>query len=511
MGSHLIDRIFIKENLSFDKIELNFTNGLNVFTGISGSGKSVLFRAILSIFGFSEAIAKTAEADVCMDFNMSDFGIENEAINTFKFSKDKTLRYFINSQSISKKNLNLICSQNIKFLSTKDDSEFENSNMLLAVDKIVAKKQKNFDEILANFKIKFGEFMSVKKNLEEIKNQESKIEELKEFAKFEIDKIEKISPKIGEFDELMEIKKRLSKRDKINELWGKAEQIFDIENAVLEALRISDIDSAFFENALNELRIAKESLNLDELDELDIEQILDRIEILSGLNHRYGGEKEALEILSKRKIELEKYEKIEFEKDEAQKKFDILNKEICKISDEISTLRKNSLKDFEKFVNNYLKDLYMNEISFSLIEKKLENDGKDEIVLNINGALLKNLSSGELNRLKLAFIAVNADLTSSGKGVIFLDEIDSNLSGKEAMSIAEILTKISKFYQIFAISHQPQLSSKAASHFLVEKIGEKSFVKEIKQDEKITELARMISGEKITNEAVEFARTLSKN
>ena len=91
---------------------------------------------------------------------------------------------------------------------------------------------------------------------------------------------------------------------------------------------------------------------------------------------------------------------------------------------------------------------------------------------------------------------------------MILDEIDSNLSGKEAMSIANVLVKISKFYQIFAISHQPQLSSKAAAHFLVSKEGGVSSVKKLSEEEKITELARMISGKTITAEALEFAKKL---
>ena len=91
---------------------------------------------------------------------------------------------------------------------------------------------------------------------------------------------------------------------------------------------------------------------------------------------------------------------------------------------------------------------------------------------------------------------------------MILDEIDSNLSGKEAMSIANVLVKISKFYQIFAISHQPQLSSKAAVHFLVSKEGDVSSVRQLSEEEKITELARMISGKTITAEALEFAKKL---
>ena len=141
-------------------------------------------------------------------------------------------------------------------------------------------------------------------------------------------------------------------------------------------------------------------------------------------------------------------------------------------------------------------------------EKEIDSLGMDEISFEISNTLLKNLSSGEFNRLRLAFIGANIDITGFANGVLILDEIDANLSGKEAMSIANVLLKISKFYQIFAISHLPQLSSKADSHFLVSKINGISNVKKLNEDEKITELARMISGEKITKEALEFAKRL---
>ena len=135
------------------------------------------------------------------------------------------------------------------------------------------------------------------------------MEELKEFASFEINKIESVSPKIGEFDELMELKKRLSKKDKILEAWNRAEQIFNFEQAVTDALNISDIDSGFFEEAMNELRVARENLNMDELEDVDIEGVLDRIEAINSLVRRYGGEEEALQTLKTRKAELARYEK----------------------------------------------------------------------------------------------------------------------------------------------------------------------------------------------------------
>ena len=150
----------------------------------------------------------------------------------------------------------------------------------------------------------------------------------------------------------------------------------------------------------------------------------------------------------------------------------------------------------------------MSEISLKINSKTLDAAGRDEVNLSLNDTALKNLSSGELNRLRLAFIASESKITGGGEGVIILDEIDANLSGKEAMSIANVLLNLAKFYQIFAISHQPQLSSKASSHFLVEKQGETSNVRELKGEERVSELARMISGERITEEAINFARQL---
>ncbi len=93
-------------------------------------------------------------------------------------------------------------------------------------------------------------------------------------------------------------------------------------------------------------------------------------------------------------------------------------------------------------------------------------------------------------------------------GVLFLDEIDANLSGKESSAIATVLTQLAKSYQIFAISHQPQLTSSANQHFLVDKINQKSKVKVLNKEERINEISRMISGEDITKEALEFAKNL---
>lgn len=505
----MIERILIKNHLSFNEVELNFKKGLSVFTGVSGAGKSILMGAIMSVFGLSDSDAKLIEADVDFKFNMGEFGIENESPNSFKMLKQNSTRYFINSQSISKKSLSLIANEHIKYLSAKQINEFENERFLTLLDTL-AKDEKHIKN-LQNLKDINAEFKRIKSELDKIEDEEKRIEELKEFAKFEIEKIQNINPKVGEFDELMQVKKRLSKKDKIEQAWQKAQRVFECEHSVIEALNISEIDSSFFEDAMNSLRIAKDNLNMDELDDINIEYILDRIETLNSMLKRYGSEEEAISVLQKRKIELERYENISFQKHELQTKFKEINSTQNKISLEISNTRSSVLNELESIINGYLAELYMQNINLKMQSKDIDELGGDSVILSLNNTALNKLSSGEINRLRLAFIATQSDITSCGNGVIILDEIDANLSGKEAMSIANVLNKIAKFYQIFAISHQPQLSSKATSHFLVEKVADQSIVKELNKDERVYELARMISGEHISKEAIEFAKELLKS
>ncbi|EAH9297389.1 DNA recombination protein RecN, partial [Campylobacter jejuni] len=347
--------------------------------------------------------------------------------------------------------------------------------------------------------------------LNAILEEEKKVEELKELARAQIEKISSINPKIGEYEELLILKKKLSKKDKLEEAWSKAERIFELEKVVIEALNLSEVDASFFSECLNELRVICENQKMEDLD-FDVEALLDRIENLSYLIKRYESIENALEVLKQKKYELEHYENLSFEKKELEKKFQELKQKLEEKAQILTQTRKKNLKKLEKCLNNYLKDLYMKDASLTLKEnEKISILGKDEIMLDINLAHLKNLSSGELNRLRLAFIATECNILNAGKGILFLDEIDANLSGKEAMSIAKVLEELSKFYQIFAISHLPQLSSKAHNHFLVEKNGEESKVKKLDQEERIKELARMVSGELVSDEAIEFAKTLFKN
>lgn len=504
----MISRILMKENLGFKEANLELSEGLTVFSGLSGAGKSVLFKGILAAFGFGESEAKFVELELDDKLDLESFGIESENENVFKILKEKSTKYFINNQSIAKKSLQSLSKSFIKYLSVKDNNEFSNEKFLTLLDALESAKNPKFNETKEKFEQIFKEYNENSLKLNRILEEERRIEELKELTQTHIEKISKINPKSGEYEELLKLKKRLSKRDKIEEAWNKVGGIFEYEKAVLDALNLSEVDANFFSECFNELRIIAENQKMEELD-FDIEALLDRISDLSYLIKRYESIEGALETLELKKKELEHYENLSFEKKELELLNRDLKEKLEKKAHILSEARVRNLGVLEDFLNDYLAKLYMKNLKLDCVQNdEINLFGKDEIKLSVSETKLKNLSSGELNRLRLAFIATECKILNSGRGIIFLDEIDANLSGKEAMSIAKVLDELSNFYQIFAISHLPQLSSKAHNHFLVEKNGKQSYVKKLEKEERIKELARMVSGEQISDEALQFARTL---
>jgi len=506
----MIERFYVKDYLSFKESELNIDSGLIVFTGPSGSGKSILMNSILSSLGASSCDASLCESCVTWDISDDKICLTNEDINIFKSIKKDKSRYFINNQSISKKSINKITSNYLRHLSLKDFSDFENENLLAILDNRIEKKAKGILKLKQEYQDTFSEYKIAKNELEKIKEEEKKIVELKEFTTFEIKKIEDINPKISEDDELLEIKKELSKKEKVLEKLEFANKIFEYEHQVFSLLEDLDTDSSFFNDSMNELRAVLDNTQtkFSALDEIDIEDVLNRLEEISGLKRRYGSIEEALEYKEQKKLELIKYENIEFSKTKLEDKVKKLNNKIKTLADKITILRTKSLKKFELDLNSYLKELYLRDAEMALEVGEYNKVGKDILSLKLNSIELQKVSTGEFNRLRLAILALKSEFMSKNGGILMLDEIDANLSGEESMSVAKVLRKLSKYFQIFVISHQPQLTSMGNQHFLIYKDKNISKVKELTTDERIDEIARIISGENVSNEAKQFAKEL---
>ena len=506
----MIERFYLKDYLSFKETELNLENGLVVFTGPSGSGKSILMESILASVGGCSCDAALCESSVTWEIDEESCGIENGEINVFKHIKKEKSRYFINNQSLSRKSISSVASKYLRHLSLKDFSDFENANLLSILDERVEAKKKGIHTLKEKFKDVYTEFTWVDHELKIIEDEEKKIVELKEFAAFEIKKIEDINPKEGEDEELLTIKKELSKKEKILESIEEASGIFNYEHLVSGALESLDIESSFFDDAMNELRAIFDGAQerFDALEDVDVEEVLNRIEELSGLKRRYGSIEEAIEYKEQKKQELAKYENIEIEKHDLQQKYERLSKEVQELADELSKLREAELKSFESDLNVYLNNLYLRDAKITMKKTSYMKLGQDELTIELNSTKLEKISTGEFNRLRLAILALKSEHMSKNGGVLMLDEIDANLSGEESMSVAKVLKQLSKHFQIFVISHQPQLTSMGDQHFLVYKDGNISKTKELNFKQRVDEIARIISGENISNEAKKFAKEL---
>ena len=509
----MIERLYLKNNLSFEEIDLEFKNGLIVFTGASGAGKSVLFEAILALFGLKEARAEIAEISIDKALDLDEFGIESEEINVFKQTKKDKIRYFINSQSVSKKSINDIASKFIKFLSLKDFSDFENSSLLSSLDSFVSTQNSKYKTILEEFRELYYKQISLEKELKKIEEDEQKIEELKEFATFEIKKIEAINPTIDEYEELVVLKSCISKKDKIMESLTKAEPIFLHEDSVIHTLELIGKDSTMFVEVMNDIRaiFEDEKMRLESIDEDNIETVLDRIEAITALVKKYGSIEECLEHLNLKRQELERYDNISFEKSQVAKNLEKVKKEVNTLSSVISQERKKASKEFTKKANNYIKDLHLKNLEIDIQPSKLSALGVDEVVISLNGTHLNDISSGEFNRVRLAMIATKSEITTEETGILVLDEIDANLSGVESESVAKVLKFLSNYYQIFSISHQPQLTSVALQHFVVSKEDKVSKIVEVSGEARVQEIARMISGANISEDAYKFAKGLLRD
>jgi DNA repair protein RecN (Recombination protein N) len=207
MGCMLINRFYLKDHLSFKQIDLEFEKGLVVFTGPSGAGKSVLMGSILSLFGFGESKASLAEVSILdNELEIQEYDIQKDDEIVIKQLGGAKTRYLLNNQTISKKNLKHIGTKLAAYLHHKDTSDFDNNSLLNVLDFLCSTNITNHKQLLGEFYENMQKFKEMQKELDKVLQNEKDIDDLKEFAKFEIEKIKAIDPKIEEYDELKSIK-----------------------------------------------------------------------------------------------------------------------------------------------------------------------------------------------------------------------------------------------------------------------------------------------------------------
>ena len=505
----MITRVYLKNLISFNEVELELEKGLVVLSGPSGAGKSLFMNSILSTFGYGTAEASLCEVLVTKPSKLHHDAFEFEEEVTLRTLKKEKVRYTIDGQNISKKVLNGMFSPFVQFLSVRDKSGFESSDLLKLIDNDLLAKNKPFKKLFKEYTKRFAHYKEKLQQLEKIKKDEAKLLELIEFAEFEIEKIESVNPVMGEDEELLKVKHQLSRIDKVNDALEGANGIFGFEESVSEVYRLLDKDDSVFSEMMNQLRADFEDIESlsDELAEVDIESVLDRLEKISSLKSRYGSIEEAIAYADSKKKELAGYQNIEQDKSMLESFLSMEYMELSTLAGQISFARKEKALALQKPLKKYLAELKLPALEFLFSMEGLESHGQDRVEVNLNGSTASTLSGGEFNRVRLALMVV-ALAGVKESGVLILDEIDANVSGDESIAIANMIAKLSSVYQIFAISHQAHLAAKANQHLLVSKVKDKSKVTLLDKKGQISEIARIIGGEKPNDEATQFAEKL---
>jgi DNA repair protein RecN (Recombination protein N) len=509
----MISRVYLKDLISFHQAELELKNGLVVFSGPSGAGKSILMNAVLASFGYGVAKSKLCEISIDRPPRLKSEAYEFEDEIVIKSIKRDKIRYYLDGQNISKKSLNTLFKPFVQFLSIRDNSGFKSYELIDIIDSAIASKDRVFKKMLREYKKRYSNYKLKLKELKRVKSDELRLAELIEFATFEIDKIESINPKIGEDEELLKIKYQLSKIDKISDALVSANTIFECEEYVNEIYRLLDKDNSNFLEMLTQLRDDFNDIETltEDLAEVNIEEVLDRLEKISYLKNRYGGIKEAIEYAELKRRELKGYKNIEQDKSFLESFLEMELNELSIIAKRISQARRGEVLILEKKLKKYLIELKLPTVKFIFDTISLGELGYDRVEIDLNGSRASTLSGGEFNRVRLALMVVALSNVKDG-GVLILDEIDANVSGDESIAIANMISKLSSVYQIFAISHQAHLASKANQHILVaKKNGVTSQAILLDKKGRIDEIARIIGGEKPNQEAINFAIRLLKD
>ncbi len=541
----MITTLHIKNMGIIDDICVEFDEGLNVLTGETGAGKSLILEAINLICGgrFSkELIRKNCEFLLVE----ASFFVPNNAI----FDTDNVTisrKIYQNGKNICKINSNLVSvselnSKMLKFVdihSQNDNQEILHSqNHIKFLDSYANTELKNVKE---EYIKSYNEYLDIKNKLKENYGDEREKQRKISLLKYQLNEIEMSNLKEGE-DELLENRKKiLTNSEKLfSSLVGAND---NIENNILSSFdsviksmsKIAGIDEKYeneyqnLQNMYYELQDISSNLysysQEIEFSDSDLESIEQRIDLIYDLKRKYGNNiTEILKYKDSIKEELTKIENIENYVLELRNKEVEIKEKLENSAKLLDDIRVRYAKILENSINLELESLDMKNVKIKIqveydISKQFNENGLNRVKIlvstNVGSDFLqieKIASGGEISRIMLAIKSVFSESKMEEKTIIF-DEIDTGISGIAAIAVSEKLKKLSKFSQILCVTHQAVLAAKANANYYIYKTNDekqtKSNIKRLTENEIIEEIARMSSGEK-SDISIKYAKNLRR-
>lgn len=539
------------ENIAvIEKASVDFSGGLNVLTGETGAGKSIVVDSINAImgertsrelvrYGADNAYVSAYFDDICDSAlnKLKEFDIELEEDNslliTRKISSNGKSLCKVNGKTVTVSMLKEICSYLVNVHGQHDSQALLNPDLQYNyIDMLLEDKS-----VLSDYKEAFKKLISVRRKLKSFAKDEDDKESLLELLNFQIEELEKADIKVGEREELTKKRALIQKSEDIikslnlaisvingdDENIGIEQACADVSRTLFKFDETKDVYDVF--NEINDkLELAKDKaeallLSIDFSPE-EIEMIDEKLDLYYKFSNKYGQtEQEMLDYLEKAK---EKRNSILFADEELNRlneEYENLLNITVKLADKLSVERKKTAKVFEENVKQELAFLDMPKMQFYVDFNKgnLSSTGYDKIEFLISAnpgeppkSLSKVASGGELSRIMLAIkniISYNDTI-----GTLIFDEIDTGVSGRASQKIGLKLKSVSKNTQVICVTHSAQIASNADEHFLIQKKfnDNKTFtsVTPLDFEGRKQELARIMGGLEITDTLLQSAEEL---
>ena len=547
----MLINLLIKNYALIDEFSVNFRDGFNVVSAETGAGKSIMLGGLSLILGERVGISALnnsekkciIEGKFIIDkkryesfFKDNNLDFERKSILRREITPSGKSRAFINDTPVNLSVLKLFCSGIIEVHSQHQSLALKDvNNQLFLLDQFCG-----HNPLLEEHKKEYDSFLRLKNNLRLLQDKGDVSFSEFEFLSFQLEELESVNLKEGEMEQIEEELSLLNNTEQISLALEKGSNSLDKESGILDFLSeiIRDLSgiSAYNKNLLEiNNRLEKTTIELKDIsselfylkeksvsDPERLSQLNARFDIINSLllKHRKNLLSELIELKENLRRKLNKLSNYDLEIEKLSNQL-LKQEQIVKVlAKRISKNRKNTIPEIEKQIQAILKKLGMPFANFKIEIRELENlskNGIDEIIFLFSankGRKIENLSNvisgGELSRLMLAIKYISAKYQDTQ--CLIFDEIDSGVSGEIANLMGEMMKKIGTKKQIIAITHLPQVAAKGNQHYLIYKEirsgKSNTLIKELNKEERVNELAKLLSGEKTTATAIKNADEL---
>jgi len=551
----MISKLFIQNYAIIDQLEINFEQGLNIITGETGAGKSILMGALNLILGqradsgvlqdpqkkcIIEGLFKiNKNQQVVQFFQQNELDFENEILIRREIAANGKSRSFINDTPVNLSQVKTLSVQLVDLHQQFDTLEINSESF----QRDVLDALSDHTTLLFDFKKQFEAFQQAKKSLAQLKIEQAEANKELDYNQFLFSELEELSLKENELEEIESEFKILNNAERIKlQLNAISSELSNTEQPVINQLKTINNKLKLLDDFHPELSNLHQRLNSAIIEVQDIADELERIEgqvkydeeRISILNdrlsvgykllkkHGFSTTAQLIDLKESLQVKLDGFSNV-FASIEALEKSLVKLYDACLISaKKISGNRKKQIDGFVKEVNRLLAQVGMPNarLNVSILETELNMFGIDaiEFLFDANKSnkfepIGKVASGGELSRLMLSIKSLVAQKLALP--TLIFDEIDTGISGEAAKQVGLIMKSLSTSHQIIAITHQAQIAAKASTHFFVYKEvkGEKiaTNIRILNEAERINAIAQMLSGEKPTIAALENAKEMMSN